>query len=105
MTDLNAAEVLERAADLIEPVGAWTQDMYRVPGKDCFCAVGAVGMVLGKGKWIGGRAAEDFVDANSKLFGMDASDLEEWNDTPGRTQAEVVAALRQAAALAREQGK
>ncbi|MFA6031846.1 MAG: hypothetical protein WC889_02965, partial [Myxococcota bacterium] len=59
MSDLSVADVLERAADLIEPEGAWTQgesarDANGKPlkqGSDhnavCWCVLGAIGKVAG----------------------------------------------------------
>lgn len=112
MTDLTVAEVLSRAADLIEPEGKWTQgafirdalgaDIYEEQEADaqdaaCFCLYGAIGSVVG-------RDPESYRDADPVLqraIGViSPSEVAKWNDTPSRTQAEVVAALRSAAVIA-----
>jgi hypothetical protein len=100
------ADVLNAAADLLEKPGAWTQDAYArsakgnkvLPAGDkavCWCASGALARVQG----LGGYEAE-YSDAGHVLARtVSIIDIPIWNDTPERTQAEVVAALR-AAALA-----
>ena len=110
MSDLTVAEVLERAADLIEPEGAWTTDAsarnqsgesvsVRNPDAVCFCALGAILRFGG-----GAMNADDY-------FGNFLQDRQNWlaighwNDAPGRTQAEVVPKLREAAAIARARGE
>ena len=109
MSGLTVAEVLERAADLIEPEGKWVKgDFARNINGDslengyddgavCFCALGAIEHIVGEGecttpyKWV----VADVVGRSTTAF----------NDALGRTQAEVVEALRKAATLAREQSK
>lgn len=104
---LGVAEVLDRAADLIEPVGAWTQHVFarNAAGKPtglsafsgppvCYCALGATSYAAGDNS-----AADSAADA--LLRDIVGGDIDEWNDAPGRTQAEVVAALRSAAEAAR----
>ena len=112
MSDLTVAEVLERAADILNSKGAWAQGRYAVAdtGKGCaslderavrWCAIGAMGKASGEG--VGGEfstQAREF--ANMVAFG---GSIANFNDAPERTQEEVVAKLREAAALAREQGK
>lgn len=106
MSALTVAEVLERAADLIEPEGKWTQGelardengMSVAPYDGeacCWCASGAI-------MHYGGSAPKDAWD---KLGAVIHRMIPNWNDEPARTQSEVVTALRKAAALAREQGK
>lgn len=105
MSGLSVAEVLDRAADLIEPAGAWMQNAlskYDIAGNPtCMCVIGAVLNVPG--------ASFEAVDFLDKLLPptkvADKRPAAKWNDAPERTQAEVVAKLREAAALAREQGK
>lgn len=100
------AEVLDRAADLIEPKGAWTQGVYACdefgndlnpdgqwqpsPTAVCRCMYGAVAEIAQPN---GYRCVPP-----SGSWGLPDTD---WNDAPERTQAEVVAKLREAAALAR----
>jgi len=106
------SEVLDRAADLLTPEGAWTQGLfardvtgYPLPagfdaGAVCWCAVGAIEKVTGE------ECLEDLpVLAAQQLESVLPTAIPPWNDAPERTQEEVVAKLREAAALAREQGK
>ncbi|TKD50193.1 DUF6197 family protein [Sphingomonas baiyangensis] len=99
------ADVLEAAAKLIEPEGAWTQGslardengrmvLPRDADACCWCASGAI-------MHYGGDAPNDAWSNFSATIG---GVIPHWNDHQGRTQAEVVAKLREAAALAREQG-
>jgi hypothetical protein len=107
MADMTVADVLEQAADLIEPEGKWIRGWFahNVLGEEveaddedavCWCVRGAVLRV-------DPDANELVVFAPlRKLLGADTSDsIEVWNDRG--TQAEVVAKLRQAAAIARAQ--
>lgn len=108
-------EVLNAAADLLERPGAWTQGDYarddmglgigdyteeeREKGgfePVCFCTIGAINHARGR-------------DPDTALWGdlrrpiwdvLGETNIADWNDAPGRTQAEVVAALREAAAKA-----
>ena len=108
------ADVLERAADLVEPEGAWTQEAYARtasrtplgwgahPSAVCWCALGAIDAQQAGPIWA--RAAYMLADAVGAKRTRFNSEIGAWNDAPHRTQAEVVAKLREAAALAREQG-
>ena len=99
---LTVPEVLRKAADLIEPEGAWTQGEM---GRDhtgervsCrsdaavkFCALGAIS-----------RAGDGALEDEAAQILRDVvkprrNDIARWNDAPGRQQSEVVAALREAA--------
>jgi hypothetical protein len=94
------SEILNAAADLLEKPGAWTQQDYafdpdgvavdaRNERASCFCALGAI-------RHAGGYP--DDVNPAASVLGQFVGDLVcDWNDAPGRTQAEVVAALRAAA--------
>lgn len=110
--NLSVADVLERAADLIEPEGAWTQGCGSrddsganlddaEPGEGgpavCFCAAEAIWRV--NALYYGINPAHQF------MMRFVGGEIPKWNDAPERTQAEVVAKLREAAALARKQGK
>ena len=98
------AEILNKAADLIEPKGAWVKgflakDEQGRGYKDgmprnpvCFCAEGAVQAAAGKANLSLERQA---FDALRRVLPTDF--IHEWNDAPDRTQTEVVAALRAAA--------
>jgi hypothetical protein len=103
---VSIADVLSKAADLIEPEGAWTQhvDARDAAGNQidhddvdavCWCADGAYMRVGGNWGDAGWRALQVALGGDGPIS---------WNDAPERTQAEVVAKLREAAALAREQG-
>lgn len=107
--DATVSEILARAADLIEPEGAWGQDEYAVDldGRSvgptsasavCFCALGALRRAGG---------FDDDMNSAAQALGKVVGDLVcDWNDAPGRTQVEVVEALRQAAkATASEAGQ
>lgn len=108
---MSAADILEKAADLIEPEGAWTRFVFardasgrRVseqdPSATCWCAAGAITVTAG-----GGFFGEGAWKARSALLeALGAGIIPNWNDAPDRTQAEVVAKLREAAEKAREQG-
>jgi hypothetical protein len=101
------ADILDKAADLIEPEGAWCQRDYarnadglvtglsefRGPAT-CWCIAGATAKVDPQAR---GASADGFLQ---EFLGVHPS---VWNDAPGRTQAEVVAKLREAAAKARGQ--
>lgn len=104
------SEILSAAADLIEPEGAWTQGHYArgVSGRPvvtvqraiCFCALGAINVAAGL------KPNEDSREAQRVLESiLPWPDVPIWNDDPERTQADVLAALRKAAALAREQSQ
>lgn len=120
---LKHSEVLSKAADLIEPEGAWTQGAQarnkrgqRVADSAknavCFCASGAIWRAARKAgvaglSSSGGSIINDaHVALSTVINGRSLSArIPDWNDAPERTQAEVVAALRQAAAKAREAGQ
>jgi hypothetical protein len=108
---MKVSDVLDKAADLIEPEGRWLQGPWAVDADGnevnprdeaacAFCASGALERIAG-GCWDHPlyRAARDVVDPLT---------LEEslvcFNDLTSRTQPEVVAKLREAANVARERG-
>lgn len=108
---LSVAETLERAADLIEPEGAWTKDWFAkdAAGRDvdagdcdavCWCVRGAVHHVSGEDE----PNEEQIFAPLRAVLGEGVDVIEGWNDADETTQAEVVAKLREAAALARERG-
>jgi hypothetical protein len=104
----DTADVLDRAADLILQKG-WTQEVHaRDESGDsdfvtadsavCFCALGAISAAYGSDP-----SDETGVDAQfhlRKVLPAYAS-IPDWNDDPVRTKDEVVAKLREAAALTR----
>lgn len=83
------ADVLSRAADLIVECG-WTQGEWENNG--CFCLDGALMHVKGD--------TYTFPELDLVCQATGAESAIWWNDAPERTQAEVVAKLREAAALA-----
>ena len=98
------ADVLNAAADLIEPEGAWIQGYYAldangdsVTARDidamCWCVLGAIR--------VAGHFDHD-TTRPSLVFNrhIGAELMDKWNDAPERTQVEVVAALRAAAIAA-----
>lgn len=91
------SDILFKAANLIEPEGRWVQGNFAQEGGR-YCAAGAIFFAapLGDDRRQG--------DAASALFCkvIRRKNIGHWNDVPSRTQAEVIAALRQAALLARE---
>lgn len=88
------AEVLDAAANLIEPEGAWTQHEWGHDG--CYCLDGALMAAKGTGYTF------PELDLIREVTGAESAI--HWNDADHRTQAEVVAKLREAAELARERG-
>jgi len=116
---LSVAEVLERAADLIEPEGAWASgtktleadgseqlDYYKEAQAASWTIVSAISVAAkrypGRYNPEGARACTAALRFFQRVTGQHPYDF---NIAPERTQAEVVAKLREAAALAREQGK
>lgn len=105
---MSPAEVLEKAADLIESRG-WCQGRYAAIGHNddscshldsraaCWCAEGAIGRVAGiqipqlDGRYPAIAALRDHL----------GSPIVKWNDEMGRTRAEVVRELRACAAKLR----
>lgn len=106
------SQVLDAAADLIEPEGAWTQGAYGRDGygvglderelseAKCFCVSGAI-IRVGDGNELWRACLRNFEAAVGDGF----RSFIQWNDAPERTQAEVVSALRKAADIARSEGQ
>lgn len=105
------SEILDAAADLIEPEGKWAQGAaaYDRDGREvgyagfdavCFCITGAIARVCVESA----APANAYPRAASFLRTMSGMPccLVDWNDDPARTQPEAVAAFRAAAAKARE---
>lgn len=109
---LRPSEVLDKAADLIEPEGAWTQGTWArdASGSDnpdptnevCWCGWGAIYKVAGY-EWP--RYALEAAGFADRTVGAACGAYQVWNDAPERTQIEAVAALRKAAELARSEGQ
>jgi hypothetical protein len=90
---VTAAEILRRAADVLRRDGWCQGDMRRADGHRCMAGAVIAAMVTVDGHW--SRAIEH---AFFSVIGT--HDRTGWNDTPGRTAAEVIAALEAAAVLA-----
>lgn len=95
------ADILNRAADLLEKPGAWHQGSWfdtsstrAIADGDysCMCAEGALVLAIERGPY----AIEDH-PAFDVLTEFVGGSIVNWNDEPGRTQAEVVATFREAA--------
>jgi hypothetical protein len=108
----SVADVLDRAADLIEPEGKWTQGASARDAKGesihprgrqtpvCFCGFGAV-VYLSKDEHGLVESAFRLLDKQCPGSKTSLRPFPEWQDQPNRTQAEVVAKLRSAALRAR----
>lgn len=97
---MNTADILEKAADLIEPPGKWGQGCLGGKRGE-HCADTAIFKIARQLR--SERRAEVRIFFAKFVGGHNSFDTYRWNDAPERTQAEVVAKLREAAALAREQ--
>ena len=95
---MNAAEILNAAADLIEPDGAWTQNEY-THELYAFCPLGAIAHVMGIGatkasSTPAARVLSAMINPKDECAGRVVS---RFNDHLTTTQADVVALLRRAA--------
>lgn len=99
MSELSVADVLDRAADLIEPEGAWNNGSGPL---GCHCAWTAIVEAAGKHAGDADEQVPGVLFFAKTIGGIRSGSIWNWNDAPGRTQAEVVAKLREAASLARE---
>lgn len=97
-------ETLRAARELIAKPGGWTQEFFARnasgertnkfgPDAVCFCAYGAIDRAAGHSF---SEADRRFMEALFDATGRD--DVADWNDAPGRTQAEVVALFDKAIA-------
>jgi len=97
-------EILKEARDLIAKDGAWGQHAYEANG--CFCALGAINEVA-RGDASAVPASDPAREALARainvhyVYGEGA--IYHFNDTLGRTQAEVVAKFDEA--IAAEEAK
>jgi hypothetical protein len=98
--DFSVADKLDEARALIEARG-WAQDSYCVGGQ--VCALGAINIVTSGSPTLEFRIGwTDMCDALEAAIGLSTScDIPIWNDSPKRTQAEVIEAFRKAADLVR----
>lgn len=106
MEALKPSEILAKAADLIEPEGAWLQGRYsngenhspHDADATCWCVNGAL-YRCGSADW------EAVEAARAVLRSLVDKPTSSWNDDSARIQAEVVAALRKASELAKAEGQ
>lgn len=108
------ADILEAAADLLSPEGAWIQgsSMHVTgDGQAHYCLVGAINSVAGSWQPYmdtclhsrnASKAASIAADFLNSGFLVDS--LVDWNDDAERTQEEVVDLLKRAAKDLRNQG-
>jgi hypothetical protein len=102
--EVTRRDVLHRAADLLEEFG-WTTGNEGMPSMQLkprapYCLLGSVAQA--RADFGGHVASGGYFDSARDFFGrsvrIDAvHEIVLWNDTPGRTKAEVVARLREAA--------
>lgn len=90
---LDISAVLNEAAEAIEREG-WGQGEYRNPRTGCLCALGAIRVATGVDQ--DQERIRDYFKAVDALV-KHVGDVVVWNDETDRTQAEVVAKLREAA--------
>lgn len=100
------ADVLDKAADHIDTVGWWQGSLYNDTYKPVtarpVCAMGAINMALyGTPQFPPLARRENYetyqvADLLKPRIGN--SELSDWNDAEGRTQAEVTALMRETAA-------
>lgn len=106
---MKTSEILDRAADLITPEGAWCQGaMQRSDGDGLmsYCALGAMYEVRERTPDPGQGDDDSATHALVHFLGLvRGSYVASWNDAPARKQAEVVAALHGAAQREREAGR
>lgn len=104
--NMTPQEVLLRAAELLETTGlaqgslartnSWAPCLEDNPAAACFCTLGALAKVSGKlTDDVFSRA--EACDLLTKVISDNS--IASWNDRLGRTKEEVIAKLREAAAL------
>jgi hypothetical protein len=109
---MTISAALSNAADIVQR--GWTQRRYWAPGKDfepCYCLLGALNHARAKFSNNLSECDSLYKYVHKAINEIDVSNaykwrpLSGWNDSPDRTQDEVVAVLRRAADLARDDGK
>lgn len=113
MEALKPSEVLSRAADLIEPEGAWCQGgASNAPNREAlaadataWCGWGAIARAMNSEATHRVFTYLDRATGGPSAIASPSKWGQSFNDAPDRTQAEVVAALRKASDLARSEGQ
>lgn len=117
MSALLPSQVLDAAADLIEPEGCWAQHAYGVDadgnllwsrglsGAVCFCMIGAAYRASGSRSLLSKFERSAAITLLAASIGCERYGISDFNDAPGRTQFGAVKALRKAADLARSEGQ
>lgn len=93
------AKILLAAADHIEQHG-WLQHEVGQQGMPA-CAIGA--MMFADNEYGGDGDFYESVKAVTKYLGLEHAYIVPWNNTPGRTKEEVIAAFRGAAAVVKNE--
>lgn len=89
------AQILRDAAELIRTRG-WCQGEYEIDG--CLCIFGAVHVALGREPDGIGFTTADRQIADALRSATGVVIVPDWNDAPGRTAEQVIAAIERAAA-------
>jgi hypothetical protein len=93
------ADIFDRAAELVEQGWCQGENYKTINGKPCCCAWGAAAQAYRETGVVGSLVEIDDVMTKAARA-MGSERITNWNDSPERTQAEVVELLRR---LAREQ--
>ena len=110
----SAIKILERATEILEPRGAWTQGSFALsrektsvpsdsPRAVCFCALGAIQRARFDLGFHADYAAEVTYDTNPAIEALcqviDDRDIDEWNDISSRRKGEVIAKMHEAISI------
>lgn len=105
--ELTVADVLYKAADIVDK--GWTQfeEIARTKEGDVHCAIGAIRVAVNPKHY---KREEQFLymqarkTANRVAYDLNQDNIMGYNDTEGRTKEEVALALRMAGDLAVKEG-
>lgn len=103
MLDYKTADILDRAAQIIE-IRGWTQGAA-MNEQGNVCSVGAMDLVQDEGSCTFSELVKAIADFGQYMFDCDGSvasaKIAKWNDEYHRTQEDVVTAMRTCATLTR----
>jgi hypothetical protein len=105
---MKPSEILRSAAELLEPDGRWCQGDLALNknGNLADARSAAACQWCMAGALVASGSGNDFSAEDKYLDqAVGTGDYVDWNDSPGRQQVEVVAALRKAADLAEAEGQ